>query len=77
MGSPQLASDPELKRAVEEAVARANAKLSPIERIRRVELVCEPFTVENGFLTPTLKLRRGRIVERHGTAIERLYTGSH
>jgi long-chain acyl-CoA synthetase len=77
MGSPQLASDPELKRAVEEAVARANAKLSPIERIRRVALVCEPFTVENGFLTPTLKLRRGRIVERHGTAIERLYTGSH
>lgn len=76
LGSPQLASDPELKRAVEEAVARANAKLSSIERIRRVELVTEPFTVENGLLTPTLKLRRGHIVERHGSAIERLYAGS-
>jgi long-chain acyl-CoA synthetase len=76
MGSPQLATDPELKRVVEEAVGRANTKLSSIERIRRVELVTEPFTVENGLLTPTLKLRRGRIVERHGIAIERLYAGS-
>lgn len=71
--SPELASDGELKRAVEAAVARANAKLSPLERVRRVEILIEPFTVENGLMTPTLKLRRARIVDRHGATLERLY----
>jgi long-chain acyl-CoA synthetase len=71
--SPELAHDPELKRAVEAALARANAKLSSLERIRRVGILTEPFTVENGLMTPTLKLRRARIVERHAVALERLY----
>jgi len=71
--SPQLAQDPELERAVEAAVARANAKLSSLERIRRAGILTEPFTVENGLMTPTMKLRRTRIVERHVVALERLY----
>ncbi len=71
--SPQLAQDPELERAVEAAVARANAKLSSLERIRRVGILTEPFTVENGLMTPTMKLRRTRIVERHVVALEGLY----
>ena len=62
-----------LKRAVEAAVARANAKLSSLERIRRAGILTEPFTVENGLMTPTMKLRRTRIVERHVVALERLY----
>ncbi|MDW8340453.1 MAG: long-chain fatty acid--CoA ligase [Geminicoccaceae bacterium] len=73
LGSPELARDDELRRAVEAAVARANARLSAIERIRRIEILSEPFTVENGLLTPTLKLRRGRILERHGAVLEQLY----
>jgi long-chain acyl-CoA synthetase len=73
LDSPELASDAELKRAVEAAVARANAKLSPLERVRRVEILIEPFTVENGLMTPTLKLRRARIVDRHAATLDRLY----
>ncbi|MCS6778745.1 MAG: long-chain fatty acid--CoA ligase [Geminicoccaceae bacterium] len=75
-GSQELVADPELRRAVEAAVARANAKLSSLERIRRVELLAERFTVENGLMTPTLKLRRSRIVERHGAVLERLYAAA-
>lgn len=71
--SPELLEDCELRRAVEAAVARANSKLSPLERVRRIELVLEPFTVENGLMTPTLKLRRERILDRHAAALERLY----
>ena len=44
-------------------------------RIHRVGLVKEPWSVENGLLTPTLKLRRGRIQERYQALVESLYAG--
>ena len=59
--------------AVAAAVKRANDKLSQIERIRRYHIMDEPFSVENGMMTPTLKLRRPIIVERYGSLIEGLY----
>jgi hypothetical protein len=34
----------------------------------------EPFSVENSMMTPTLKLRRPHIIERHGKLLESLYT---
>jgi len=44
-------------------------------RIRRFSLSLEPWTVENGMQTPTLKLRRQLITERARPVIERLYAG--
>ncbi|MFM7086824.1 MAG: AMP-binding protein [Cyanobium sp.] len=44
----------------------------PDERLAGVALV-EPFTIENGLLTQTLKQRRDRIAERDATAIAGLY----
>ncbi len=67
------AADPELRARIEAAVARANAGLSAQERVRRVEILGEPFTIENGLMTPTLKLRRARIYAAHGATLERLY----
>ena len=46
-------------------------------RIRRFSLSLEPWTVENGLQTPTLKLRRARIAEHACAVIERLYGGGH
>ncbi|MHB8563284.1 MAG: hypothetical protein ACYDDA_04920 [Acidiferrobacteraceae bacterium] len=42
-------------------------------RVRHVLRLDEPWTVENGLLTPTLKLRRHKIEQRYGSAIEALY----
>lgn len=42
-------------------------------KVRRVLRVEEPFTVENGLLTPTLKLKRNKIEERYAKEIEELY----
>ncbi|MFP4271850.1 MAG: AMP-dependent synthetase/ligase [Halothiobacillaceae bacterium] len=53
--------------------ARLNARLSGFPRharVRRVIVTDEPWTVDNGLLTPTLKLRRARILEAHREAVE-------
>ena len=54
-------------RTVAAAVARVNEGLSATERVRRHRLV-PPFTVENGLLTASLKIRRGLVLQTHGTA---------
>lgn len=69
----ELSRNPEFRAAVGEAVRRANNGLSPIERVRRFELMPEAFSVENGFMTPTLKLRRHLIVKAHQELLEGLY----
>ncbi|GAC1336659.1 MAG: AMP-dependent synthetase/ligase [Acetobacteraceae bacterium] len=52
-------------RTVAEAVARVNAGLSVTERVRHHRLV-PPFTVENGLLTPSQKIRRALVLRTHG-----------
>jgi long-chain acyl-CoA synthetase len=42
-------------------------------KVRRVVLSLEPWTVDNGLLTPTLKLKRALVLERFGEPVERLY----
>lgn len=44
-------------------------------QVRRVTLTLEPWTVENGLLTPTLKLRRAQVLERLREPMARLYAG--
>jgi long-chain acyl-CoA synthetase len=41
--------------------------------VRRLHATLEPWTVENGLLTPTLKLKRKQIQEKYQEAIEALY----
>lgn len=44
-------------------------------QIRRVTLLLEPWTVDSGLLTPTLKMKRAQIMERYAAPIERMYQG--
>ena len=69
----QLVRDVDFRKVMAEAVKSANEGLSSIERIRRWQLVHEPFTTENGLMTPTLKLRRSLIYARFETQIFDLY----
>jgi long-chain acyl-CoA synthetase len=68
-----LVDDPGFQKAIREAVARANQKLSVIERVRHYRLMAEPFTIENGLMTPTMKLKRQQIFQLHQGLIEGLY----
>jgi long-chain acyl-CoA synthetase len=73
----ELVKDQAFRQRIGEAVKRANANLSAIERIRKFEIMTEPFTVENEMMTPTLKLRRPYITERHGALLQSLYAAGH
>jgi len=69
----QLADDAAFREAVGAAVARVNRELSVIERVRRFVIAPEPFSTDNGLMTPTLKIRRHAIVARYGRNLETLY----
>ena len=62
-----------LHKAIGAAVERVNPTLSPSERVRRFVIAAEAFTIANGQMTPTLKIKRHVIRERYGTALDALY----
>jgi long-chain acyl-CoA synthetase len=57
----------------EEIVATVNQNLARFETLKRVLLVPDEFTADNGALTPTLKLRRRVVEDRYRSQIEELY----
>jgi long-chain acyl-CoA synthetase len=44
-------------------------------QVRRITATLVPWTVENGLLTPTLKLRRSRVIEKFKAELDQMYTG--
>jgi long-chain acyl-CoA synthetase len=67
-GSPAAA-----RVAVERALERANAKLPLPERVRKFALAQGPFTIDNGQLTPTMKVRRHVVRQAYAEILEGLY----
>jgi long-chain acyl-CoA synthetase len=56
-------------------IARQMKEFPGYTRIRRAALMREPWTVENGLLTPTLKLKRAKVLERFQQDYDKLYEG--
>src|SRR3546814_11464133 len=70
-----LRDDSTFRTALAQVVDRVNANLSPQEKVRRFAVLDEPFTVENGMMTPTMKIRRQTIKAAEGETRKRLYFG--
>jgi long-chain acyl-CoA synthetase len=68
-----LARDPDLLTELQAAVDEANSLVSQAEAIRRFAVLPTDWTEEDGLLTPSLKLRRGRVQRLAHEEIERLY----
>jgi long-chain acyl-CoA synthetase len=69
--------DLSVKPAQSELLARIAAQMKEFPgyaQVRRVAASFEPWTIDNGLLTPTLKLRRGQIMERYRNEFERMYS---
>ena len=68
-----LAEDKAFRRAIGQAVDRANRKLASFEKVKHFVVADQPFTVENGMMTPTMKPRRHEILRRWGASLDRMY----
>ena len=61
------------KKEIEFYLENLNKNLSLVEKVKKFKLIKEEFTIENGMLTPTLKLKRKKILERYKEDLEKLY----
>jgi long-chain acyl-CoA synthetase len=68
-----LADDPELRGVLSQAVDRVNQKLSNMEKVRRFTVAGEAFSTDNEMMTPTMKVRRHKILEVYRDQLEALY----
>ncbi|MDO4764022.1 MAG: long-chain fatty acid--CoA ligase [Flavobacteriaceae bacterium] len=69
----EIAKSPELKKRIEKEIAKLNEKLGNWEQVKKIELTPEIWSIENGMLTPTMKLRRKIIKERYIDLYNKLY----
>ncbi len=58
---------------IKQEIEKVNKKLSKIENIKKFFIINEKFSIENGMLTPTLKLKRFKIVQKYKNSFEKLY----
>jgi len=66
---------PAFRAAIRACVDRVNADLSVVEKIRQFAFADEPFTIENGEMTPSMKIRRHKLKARYGARLDALYKG--
>ncbi|SDW07889.1 AMP-dependent synthetase/ligase [Nitrosomonas communis] len=71
----QLARNEQAEEIVLEMISQQINEFPGYAQVYRVALIPEPWTVVNEMLTPTLKLKRSKIMERYKIEIERLYAG--
>ena len=58
---------------ISKEIETINKNLSKIEKIKKFFVIKDQFTIENGLMTPTLKLKRYKIIEKYKSEIEKLY----
>jgi len=71
--------DPAFRKEVEAQLTQlltdVNAELVNHEKLQMIVVAKEPWTIENGFLTPTMKIRRARIEDNVSVKVEEWYSG--
>ena len=73
-GAAELADNEKVRAEIQKSVDHANEAVSKAESIRKFTILPRDFTMEDEEMTPTLKLKRPKVVEHFGDEIEQLYT---
>ena len=63
----------ENKKEIEFYIENLNKSLSLVEKVKKFKIIDQEFTIENEMLTPTLKLKRKKILENYKDDLEKLY----
>jgi long-chain acyl-CoA synthetase len=72
----ELAEHPEVRAMVDQAFAEVNAEMPSYATIKKFAIVPEPFTVESGELTASLKVKRKVVEQRYEDILEGFYEGA-
>lgn len=72
---PESLQDSRVEQQALARIAEQIAEFPGYARIRRIHLLREPWTIESGLLTPTLKIKRDQVVAQFTDEIRRLYVG--
>jgi long-chain acyl-CoA synthetase len=65
----------EARGSVEKAVKNVNKQLASFEQVRKFKILERDFSIEQGELTPTMKVRRNRVLENHRGLVSEMYMG--
>jgi long-chain acyl-CoA synthetase len=71
----EIVQAPPVLAEIQNAVARVNKQLAPFEQVRKHRILGRDFTIEDGELTATMKVRRTRAMENFREDIAELYAG--
>lgn len=69
----ELATDPDLIKVLSDAVERVNGNLSNLERVRKFMIADQEFTTDNELMTPSMKVRRHKIMAIYGDELNKLF----
>ena len=69
----ELARNSEIYKILEQRIQNTQKDLSNFEKVRRFTLLENPLSIENGEMTPTLKIKRKAVEERYKDLIESMY----
>jgi len=61
------------KEKINNAIEKINKKLTLLEKIKKIQLIDENFSIENGLMTPTMKVKRKKVTEKYKNQLEELY----
>ncbi|MCB0310092.1 MAG: AMP-binding protein, partial [Bdellovibrionales bacterium] len=70
----EIADNSEVRRLIHSEIERINGSLANFESVKKFFLVSDEFTIDNGLLTPTFKVKRKAVQERFQQQIDRLYS---
>jgi long-chain acyl-CoA synthetase len=69
----QLAQNPDVKAQIEAHVEKINQNFARVEQVKKISILPNDLSQESGELTPTLKVKRAVVAQKHEDAIEKLY----
>ncbi|WP_415320895.1 AMP-binding protein [Candidatus Pelagibacter sp. Uisw_092] len=61
------------KEKIQQEIEKINLKLTKIEKIKKFIIIKDQFTIENNMMTPTLKLKRYKIIKKYKLELEKLF----
>jgi long-chain acyl-CoA synthetase len=69
----QIVGNEKIKALINEEISRTNKEFGHVEQVKKFELLDKEWTIEDGELTPTLKVKRKVILSRYEKLVDQMY----